>query len=170
MHANEIFHLFDITKIYFLSCKHSLKHFKSGNQFYKTYPWNVLLSCTSVLLWLMTPIILNVNQVNKNTQMNVTVKKQNFFNLKYPLSPETYNLFFTEFYTMESLLVIYGVYCLFMFDLFFCSIVQNISNIYESLSYAYECLNFDDEEKNGEIIFQLEMLLSIVVEQYSVIC
>lgn len=154
LNTNEIFNLLNIAHESLLSIKLSKKnqdHVKFGKHFNKVFPWYSFLLFISLILWIITPLFLNIT----NSVSSKNIHKPNFFNLKYPIKVETYNTFFTEFYIVESIITIYSIYCIIIFDLFLFSILQMLSNYYEIISSTFEYFDIRSEKKDGEFIISV---------------
>lgn len=154
LNANEIFNLLNIAHESFLSIKLSKMNqdcVKFGKHFNKVFPWYFFLLFISLILWITTPIFLNIT----NSVSPENIHKPNFFNLKYPINVETYNTFFMEFYIVETIITIYFIYCIIIFDLFLFSILQLLSNYYEIISSTFEYFDIRSGKKDGEFIISI---------------
>lgn len=149
--ANRIFKLFDTAQTSFLLSKHSKHNVKNVKSkcFKKTFPWYFFLVLSSLVLCITTPVVLNL--LGDKTQVITNARKPNFFNFKYPFTTKIYNSFYKEFYLIETIMIIYPVYCMIITDLFLLATLQLLSNYYEIVSSAFK--NFEAVSETGELQF-----------------
>lgn len=149
--ANKIFNLFDIARTPFLSSKYSKQiNIKTMKYFNKTFPWYFFLVISSLVSCIITPVFLNFYS-DKTQVMLIDARKPNFFNFKYPFTNKTYNLFYKEFYLIETLIIMYSIYCMIVTDLFLLATLQLLSDYYKIVTYAFKNLNFESVREIGEL-------------------
>jgi hypothetical protein len=161
-HADELWSLFDVADVSFLSssqCRaQDRKLVDCGSRYRKIFPWYSFLFLMTGFSWITMPII-----VNRHYAAAEHVPKFNVVNLRYPVSAETYNAFYGALYVMESVMCGYGAIGLVVFDLFLIAILQVVSIQYEIISSAFEKLRFGaDDGTNGEPMpFRTETIASL---------
>lgn len=156
LNGNKIFKLFFITNSSFLSSK-KCKEYYDNQKFERHYKiiflWYFCFLFLSMFIWITSPIFLNIINFF-DTKQKTYSRKINIFNFKYPFNNETYNLYYTIFFFIESITLTYTVYSLMLFDIFVFVMFQLIADYYAVVTCAFERFDFKLENKNGEIIIQ----------------
>lgn len=154
--ANEIWSLFNILHDSFLSNRHSKRNFykikNRGDQVTTFFSVYVYLMAITLTLFTMFPIILNTLFLSEQKQYAETIQKFNIINLRYPITVETYNIFYKVIYVMEFVMAIFTGFGEIAFDILLMTIIIIISAQYENIALACEALQPQVGNKNGNYL------------------
>lgn len=133
-------------------CKENYNNVKFGKHYKKSFIIYLFVIITSMLSWIMLPILLNTTHFF-GKQPQTHVRELNVLNFKYPINNETHNSYYKIIFFMESIITIYTTYNLMLFDVFVFTTLQLIADYYKVVSYAFEHFKF--KNKNGEFLKSL---------------
>lgn len=154
--TDKIWSLFNVFHESFVSNRHSRKNcykiIKRGEQtstFFSVYSY---LMAIAVTLFAMVPIILNIYLPSDQTLHAEMIRKYNIFNLRYPITMETYNAFYKVLNVMELITIIFIGFSEISFDVVVMTIIMITSAQYENIGLAREALKPQVDNKNGNLV------------------
>lgn len=150
--ANDIWDLFDVTCIYFLTSEGCQKHVgilhKYFNVTVKITNLLTVLSIATFTLWIVFPLI---RLFFSKTSISATASfNENIINLRFPVSVSVYNNNYFLFYTTEFLIGITLELTTIIFDIFFILFCCAIIAQYEIVSRAYKNIGYERKSQNDD--------------------
>lgn len=160
LNRNKIFKLFLITNDSFLLSKKYKEYYdkQTFGRHKRTLRWYFGFICISMLTWITPPIVLNIIHFFDMKQ-KTQIQKIYIFNLKYPFNNETCNSYYTIFFLIESIIAIYALYSIILFDIFMFAMLQFIAEYYAIVSYSFERFDLKFKNENGEFIIEMKRTL-----------
>lgn len=140
--AKNVWNLLDVARIDFLSSRICRKYvcvlWKYRNN--SIVITNSFVVCVNVVItiWIMYPFV--VTSVSSDAADH---RKENIFNLHYPVTSRVYNDYYPMFYMMEMFITIQGVYIFSFFNIYFLSFCCVFIAQYEVIALAYEDIGYD---------------------------
>ncbi|XP_025208666.1 uncharacterized protein LOC112604025 [Melanaphis sacchari] len=152
--ANNIWDLFDVTRINFLKseqcCKYRYKILeKVRNKSIRLTNFIVVFAIISLTIWIIYPLVINFFLTT--TGPNNHQGYQSILYLRYPVTTNTYNQYYFVFYTTEAILAFGIIYYSILVDTVLVSLCWIFIAQYEILSEAFGNIKYDDKEKDGSI-------------------
>lgn len=154
LNRNEILKLLTITYNTFLlskHCKENYNNVKFGKRHKKSFIIYLFVLTASMVAWIALPFLLNTTHYFRKPQTHI--RELTILNFKYPINNETYNSYYKIIFFVESIITIYTIYSLMLFDVFVFTILQLIADYYKVVSCAFEHFKFIN--KNGEFLKSL---------------
>jgi len=147
--ANDTWDLFDVTCIHFLKseqcCKFKNKILeKVRNKSIKFTNFIFGFAFMTYTIWIMYPLVVNFFFIT--TDQNNHQRYQNVFNLRYPVTINTYNKYYLFFYTIELILGFFILYNSIFIDTFLVSFCWVLIAQYEILSEAFGSIEYKDSK------------------------
>lgn len=144
--ADQIWDFIDLTRLDLLTsarCRDNERILnKCRDTLIKITNFCYIMGLMVFVIWLIFPLMI---------EKNLDERRQNIFNMLYPVSTNKYNQYFYIFYVLEIMMGWFIFYYTMMIDIFivtFCwvSIIQ-----YEILGRAFENIGYEDKVKNLRI-------------------
>lgn len=144
--ADQIWDFIDLTRLDFLTSARCLDNERILNKcrdtLIKITNFCYIMALMVFFIWLIFPLMI---------EKNLDERRQNIFNMLFPVSTNKYNQYFYIFYVLEIMMGWFIVYYMMMIDIFivtFCwvTIIQ-----YKILGRAFENIGYEDKVKNLRI-------------------
>lgn len=147
--ADEIWELFDLTRLDFLRNKFNKKNAnilrESRNRNTKITNLYLMVTIMAVVICLAVPLVINkFTTVNHDNQ-----RFQNIVNLRFPVTINTYNHYYFIFYTMEWFFFLNLIYTMTVTDVFFITFCFAIIDQYKLLENITKNIGHEDEFESG---------------------
>lgn len=144
--------LFDVTRLNFMTSKRCCKHIiimrKCRKKIIKTTNCFFYFMNLLIVEWILCPLVINKFMTDENANQSCL---QNIFNFRYPIAPHTYNQYYVIFFVIETTIILFIPYAIFIFDVYVLSLCFIINTQFEVLSRAFESIGHEEiPEKPGE--------------------
>lgn len=155
--ANDTWDLFEVTRIHFLKNERCLKYGdeileKVRNKSIKLTNFIFGFAFMTCIIWMIYPLVVNffmlaTDQINNQ-------RYQNVFNMRYPVTINTYNQYYLVFYAIEVILAAFILYNSILIDTFLVSFCWVIIAQYEILTKAFENIGYEDTFQNRKLVLK----------------
>lgn len=153
--ANEIWDLFNVTRLNFFKSKHCHKNntilYNHRTQSIRLTDYYYGFCIVVIIQWLIFPLIFNAF----STSENANERMLNVINFPYPIAKLTYNHYYYIFYVIEAILASFLMYTLFMIDIVVLSFGWIIIAQYEILAEAFSNIGFEINNQTGKTVFMI---------------
>lgn len=153
--ADEIWNMFDVTRLNFLTSTHCSKYieimYKYKNRIIKITNLFLIFTFMADVQWIIIPFVLNTSENTNNH------RKINIMNLRFPVTVHFYNEYYSVFYAMEMFLISFFMYIVYISDLFLITFCSVFCAQYKVLARAFKTIGY----KNIGTLF-LKIILSLL--------
>lgn len=154
--ANDIWNLFDVARINFLSAKNCQKHIRILHEYreksIKITNYLCFFIIGTFIFWTLTPFVFNANSSSvPYDEVNANRRKESMFNFLFPVSVHVYNKYYFIFFFMEVFISIYMSYVNFVFNIYFISFGCTFIAQYEIIMQAFKHIGYDNNYRNTQI-------------------
>jgi len=162
--AKDTWDLFDVTRIHFLKSEQCCKFRneileKVRNKSIRLTNFIFGFATMTFIIWIIYPLVVNFFLIK--TDQNNHQRYQNIFNMRYPVSINTYNQYFFIFYAIEVIIGSFILYNSILIDTFLVSFCWVLIAQYEILSKAFENI----ELKDGKFVLKHFLPLVLIIIQ-----
>ncbi|CAH1710664.1 unnamed protein product [Aphis gossypii] len=152
--AKNTWDLFDVTCIHFLKSEKCCKYRneileKVRNKSIKLTNFIFGFATMTFIIWTIYPLVVNLFLIK--TDQNNLQRYQNIFNMRYPVTINTYNQYYFFFYTIEMIMGFFILYNSILIDTFLVSFCWVLIAQYEILSEAFGSIEYKDNTKDCSI-------------------
>lgn len=149
--ANNVTELLYASRIDFFKSKTCVDHKDSLHKIYhnmygKLTNGYAIFSMFILLQWFIFPIMINILSTSESSN----IRFQNVLNLNYGVSTETFNHYFAIFYSIETFITTFSVYCYIMTDLLIISFCSAMMSQQEVLIEAFKKIGHDDNPQTSK--------------------
>jgi len=147
--AKNTWDLFDVTCIHFLKSEKCCKYRneileKVRNKSIKLTNFLFGFATMTFIIWTIYPLVVNFFLIK--TDQNNLQRYQNIFNMRYPVTINTYNQYYFFFYTIEMILGFFILYNSILIDTFLVSFCWVLIAQYEILSEAFGSIEYKNSK------------------------
>lgn len=151
-YANGIWYLLGNTCVHFFTSEQCITHINVLQLYRKR---SIQITNLIFGLYVMTGIMSLVSPLVLNALYMATFKAEeqryeNIFNLRFPVTINTYNDYYYIYYLFESLLVLFMLHTTSIIDILLISISYGLIAEYEVLARAFENIGHEEEHQNGK--------------------
>lgn len=144
--SDQIWDFIDLTRLDFLTsvrCRDNDKILHERREkLIKVTNFIFILAIIVFAIWMLFPSVI---------EKKPNERRQNIFNMLYPVSVVEYNQYFYFFYLIEILMGVFILYYTTMIDIFIVSFCWVTIAQYEVLGRAFESIGYEDEVNNSWI-------------------
>jgi len=153
--ANDTWDLFEVARIQFLKSERCRKYRveileKVRNKSIKLTNFIFGFSFVTSIIWMTYPLVINLIMIATD-QIN-NQRYQNVFNMRYPVTINTYNQYYFVFYAIEVILAFFILYNSILIDTFLVSFCWVIIAQYEILTEAFGNIGYEDKFQNRKFV------------------
>lgn len=134
--ATDIWNLFGVTRMNFLTAQHCRKHVRVLQECRKTSikisNCFIIFQISVVIIWCVFPFTVTTDPLDADS------RKENIGNLLFPVTARIYNEYYSLFYVIEFLIVMHVLYFFSMFIVYFISFSCVFIAQYDIIALAYK--------------------------------
>lgn len=144
--SDQIWDFIDLTRLDFLTSARCRNYeqilYKRKDKLIKVTNLFFILSVIVFFIWMLFPLV---------TKNNPDERRQNVFNMLYPVSTSNFIRYFYLFYAIEVIMGIFILYYTTLIDMFIVTFCWATIIQYDVLGRAFESIGYEDEVKNSGI-------------------
>lgn len=180
--ANDIWNLFDVTRVNFLTAGDCQKHIHVLHKYRKlsiqiTNFISLFLIETDIV-WILSPFVLNGSSSSPPHEADViNQRNRSILDLSFPVSVYVYNNYYFAFYAMELLFLMQMAYVNLVFNIYFISFCCVFIAQYKIISLTFENIAYKDRKdriNESKSIFYLfffyQTFIVFMVTDINILC
>lgn len=144
--ANDIWELFNVTRINFLTSRHCRKYINNHKKYQKLSSKivNCIITMTIIsgVIWTTFPLVLYAKSFG---DLNAVERFENILNYRFPVTISTYNKYFILFYIMELIITMIVAFLQINFTIYIVSFSFVIVAQYKIIALAFASIGYDDQ-------------------------